>query len=139
MLVSNASGKVAASSTVTATELGYLNNVTSNIQTQLNTKLSTTYNQLVGTLKSTTWKSVCKGESFSMFLIEVVSDELWLVNSQIHYWQSIMAHGTVNPVKIVDPSDPENSYVQVCASDDYLFYITVGNVYARIYGISNTY
>lgn len=35
-LVSDASGKVAASSTITSTELEYLNGVTSNIQTQLN-------------------------------------------------------------------------------------------------------
>lgn len=39
-LVSNADGKVAVSA-VTATELGYLDGVTSNIQTQLNSKLST--------------------------------------------------------------------------------------------------
>lgn len=38
-LVSNSSGKVAVSS-VTSTELGYLDGVTSNIQTQLNNKLS---------------------------------------------------------------------------------------------------
>lgn len=38
-LVSNANGKVAVSA-VTATELGYLDGVTSNIQTQLNGKLS---------------------------------------------------------------------------------------------------
>ena len=36
-LISNASGKVAVSSTITSTELGYLNGVTSNIQTQFNT------------------------------------------------------------------------------------------------------
>lgn len=39
-LVSNANGEVAVSA-VTATELGYLDGVTSNIQTQLNGKLST--------------------------------------------------------------------------------------------------
>lgn len=38
-LISNSSGKVAVSS-VTSTELGYLDGVTSNIQTQLNSKLS---------------------------------------------------------------------------------------------------
>lgn len=37
-LISNGSGKVAVSSTITTTELGYLNSVTSNIQTQLNGK-----------------------------------------------------------------------------------------------------
>ena len=39
-LISNGSGKVAVSSTVTATELGYVAGVTSAIQTQLDTKLS---------------------------------------------------------------------------------------------------
>ena len=39
-LISNSSGKVAVS-TVTSTELGYLDGVTSNIQTQLNKKLET--------------------------------------------------------------------------------------------------
>lgn len=35
-LISDANGRVAASSTITTTELGYLNGVTSNIQNQLN-------------------------------------------------------------------------------------------------------
>lgn len=37
-LISDANGKVAVSGTITTTELGYLNNVSSNIQTQLNGK-----------------------------------------------------------------------------------------------------
>ena len=52
-LVSNGSGKVAASA-VTATELGYLDGVTSNIQTQLNNKLEsapvTSVNTKTGTV-----------------------------------------------------------------------------------------
>lgn len=40
-LISDSNGKVAVSSTITTTELGYLNNVSSNIQTQLNGKQST--------------------------------------------------------------------------------------------------
>ena len=40
-LISDSNGKVAASSTITTTELGYLNNVSSNIQTQLNGKQPT--------------------------------------------------------------------------------------------------
>ena len=39
VLVSNGSGKVAVSSSVTTTELGYLDGVTSSIQTQLNNKV----------------------------------------------------------------------------------------------------
>ena len=41
VLVSDSSGKVGASSNVTATELGYLDGVTSSIQTQLNSKQAT--------------------------------------------------------------------------------------------------
>ena len=40
-LISNSSGKVAVS-TITSTELGYLDGVTSNVQTQLNNKVPTT-------------------------------------------------------------------------------------------------
>lgn len=41
VLISNSSGKVAASSSITTTELGYLNGVTGAIQTQLNAKVAT--------------------------------------------------------------------------------------------------
>ena len=49
-LVSDANGKVAVSA-VTSTELGYLDGVTSNIQTQLNSKLPTAGGTLSGDLK----------------------------------------------------------------------------------------
>ena len=52
-LVSNASGKVAVS-TATSTELGYLDGVTSAIQTQLNNKLATTGNAVTATTLYTT-------------------------------------------------------------------------------------
>lgn len=42
VLVSNSSGKIAASSSITTTELGYLNGVSSNIQTQFS-NIATTY------------------------------------------------------------------------------------------------
>jgi fructose-specific component phosphotransferase system IIB-like protein len=48
-VVSNSSGKVAVSA-ITSTELGYLNNVSSNIQTQLGGKLSTGGGTLTGSL-----------------------------------------------------------------------------------------
>lgn len=51
-LVSNGSGKVAVSA-VTSTELGYLDGVTSNLQTQINAKASTSYvDGLVGDINS---------------------------------------------------------------------------------------
>ena len=44
VLISNSSGKVAVSTTITSTELNYIDGVTSNIQSQLNGKLSTSHN-----------------------------------------------------------------------------------------------
>lgn len=62
-LVSDASGKVAVSD-VTSTELGYLDGVTSNIQTQLNGKLSsapvTSVNGATGATKSTFYITAIK-------------------------------------------------------------------------------
>ena len=48
VLVSNSNGKVAASSSITTTELGYLDGVTSAIQTQLGNKLSTSGGTVTG-------------------------------------------------------------------------------------------
>ena len=60
-LVSNSSGKVAVSS-VTSTELGYLDGVTSNVQTQLDKKLETapvtSVNGATGEVKSTFYVTV---------------------------------------------------------------------------------
>ena len=52
VLISNASGKVEESD-ITSTELGYLDGVTSNIQTQLNTKVSKAGDTMTGDLKTT--------------------------------------------------------------------------------------
>jgi len=63
VLISDASGKVATNA-VTSTELGYLSGVTSNIQTQLNSKIGNSINtfgfQLANTiaLSATTWVGV---------------------------------------------------------------------------------
>ena len=51
-LVSDASGKVAASGAITSTELGYLDGVTSNIQTQINNILIS-YNTYAGFINGT--------------------------------------------------------------------------------------
>jgi hypothetical protein len=53
-LVSNSAGKVAASSSVSATELGYLDNVTGNLQTQLDGKLSKPASGTAGFIKVNT-------------------------------------------------------------------------------------
>jgi len=54
VLVSDGSGKIAASGSITTTELGYLSGVTSSIQTQLNGKLNLTGGTLTGGLSGTT-------------------------------------------------------------------------------------
>ena len=53
-LVSDGSGKIAASATTTTTEIGYLAGVTSALQTQLNGKLNLTGGTLTGGLSGTT-------------------------------------------------------------------------------------
>ena len=63
-LVSNSSGKVAAHSTVSSTELGYLNGVTSAIQTQLNTKATST--TVDAAISAAEWDSTTNGQVKSL-------------------------------------------------------------------------
>ena len=68
-LISNSSGKVTVSA-VTSTELGYLDGVTSNVQTQLNKKLEsapvTSVNGATGEVKSTFYVTVTQGDDGSV-------------------------------------------------------------------------
>jgi hypothetical protein len=67
-LVSDGSGKIAASATTTTTEIGYLAGVTSAIQTQLNSKLNLTGGTLTGGLIGTTgsFSSSGSGDTFTI-------------------------------------------------------------------------
>jgi hypothetical protein len=67
-LVSDGSGKIAASATTTTTEIGYLAGVTSAIQTQLNSKLNLTGGTLTGPLIGTTgsFSSSGSGDTFTI-------------------------------------------------------------------------
>jgi hypothetical protein len=67
-LVSDGSGKIAASATTTTTEIGYLAGVTSAIQTQLNGKLNLTGGTLTGPLIGTTgsFSSSGSGDTFTI-------------------------------------------------------------------------
>jgi hypothetical protein len=67
-LVSDGSGKIAASATTTTTEIGYLAGVTSAIQTQLNGKLNLTGGTLTGGLIGTTgsFSSGGSGDTFTI-------------------------------------------------------------------------
>jgi hypothetical protein len=67
-LVSDGSGKIAASATTTTTEVGYLAGVTSAIQTQLNGKLNLTGGTLTGGLIGTTgsFSSSGSGNTFNI-------------------------------------------------------------------------
>ena len=69
VLVSDSSGKVAAS-VITTTELGYLDNVTSNIQTQLNTKAADS-----NVVKLTGNQSITGQKAFSSLKISSVDGE----------------------------------------------------------------
>jgi hypothetical protein len=67
-LVSDGSGKIAASATTTTTEIGYLAGVTSAIQTQLDSKLNLTGGTLTGPLIGTTgsFSSSGSGDTFTI-------------------------------------------------------------------------
>ena len=67
-LVSDGSGKIAASATTTTTEIGYLAGVTSAIQTQLDSKLNLTGGTLTGGLIGTTgsFSSSGSGDTFTI-------------------------------------------------------------------------
>lgn len=67
-LVSDGSGKIAASATTTTTEIGYLAGVTSALQTQLNGKLNLTGGTLTGGLIGTTgsFSSSGSGDTFTI-------------------------------------------------------------------------
>ena len=67
-LVSDGSGKIAASATTTTTEIGYLAGVTSAIQTQLDAKLNLTGGTLTGGLIGTTgsFSSSGSGDTFTI-------------------------------------------------------------------------
>ncbi len=54
VVVTNASKKLTASTTITTTELGYLDGVTSSIQTQLNGKAASSHNQASNTINAMT-------------------------------------------------------------------------------------
>ena len=67
-LVSDGSGKIAASATTTTTEVGYLAGVTSALQTQLDSKLNLTGGTLTGGLIGTTgsFSSSGSGDTFTI-------------------------------------------------------------------------
>jgi len=67
-LVSDGSGKIAASATTTTTEIGYLAGVTSALQTQLDSKLNLTGGTLTGGLIGTTgsFSSSGSGDTFTI-------------------------------------------------------------------------
>jgi hypothetical protein len=67
-LISDGSGKIAASATTTTTEIGYLAGVTSAIQTQLDSKLNLTGGTLTGGLIGTTgsFSSSGSGDTFTI-------------------------------------------------------------------------
>jgi len=83
-LISNTSGKVAVSA-VTSTELGYLDNVTSNVQTQLNSKQKTIQ------IKSTTVTASCAANAYTEVAITAP-----VVSGYTFYPVSVQTNSTYN-------------------------------------------
>ena len=89
-LISNSSGKVAVSA-VTSTELGYLDGVTSAIQTQLNGKAASSHNQAASTITAGTFAGQVvansSGQTYSTYCLRntrlASSDTNPTVNGQI--------------------------------------------------------
>ena len=86
-LISNGSGKVAVSSTITSTELGYLDGVTSNIQTQINAiNPSGNYYPLSGNFATSSAQTI--NTSAGTFSISNGSGYVSSVESNKIKWQS---------------------------------------------------
>lgn len=79
-LVSNSSGKVAVSD-VTSTELGYLDGVTSNIQTQLNGKASSSHSHSAATTSAAGFMSASDKKILNCFTYDEDMPELMISNT----------------------------------------------------------
>lgn len=104
VLISDSSGKVAASSSVTTTELGYLDGVTSSIQTQLNT-----INTNVGArptqaeVESLIEDFVTFGENPSTYTVEAISGVTYgfTLGSDGYYASTNKSNDTFSLCKVV--------------------------------------
>lgn len=101
-LVSNSSGKVAVSSTITSTELGYLNGVSSNIQTQLNAKQATITGAASTGVSSnlTANRAMITNSSGKMSISAVTSTELGYLDGVTSNIQNQLNNATSYPLDV---------------------------------------
>ena len=104
VLVSNASGKVAASGSITTTELGFLDGVTSNIQTQLNTiNTNVAARPTQAEVESLIEDFVTFGESASTYTVEALSGVTYgfTLGSDGYYASTNKSDNTFSLCKVV--------------------------------------
>lgn len=131
VLVSNSSGKIAVSSNITTTELGHLNGVTGNVQTQLDDKYSSTTSRT----KNTVLAAPNGSDGAATFRALVAADIPSLSASKI-------TSGTLTAARLPTSGATAGSYgpsANATLSHDGTFtvpYVTV-DTYGRVTGISN--
>lgn len=87
-LVSNSSGKIAVASSITSTELGYLDGVTSGIQTQFSGKADSSHNHAAADINSGTVATARLGSGTASSSTYLRGDQTWATVSAGDEWQS---------------------------------------------------
>ena len=153
-LVSDGSGKIAASATTTTTEIGYLAGVTSAIQTQLNGKLNLTGGTLTGGLIGTTgsFSSSGSGDTFTIghtsgsgIALNITKNgngEGLYINKASGSGNAATIIGTLNATTIVKSGGTSSQFLKADGSVDSSTYLTTSSAastYLTIATASSTY
>jgi len=108
VLVSNSLGAITASTTINTTELGYLNNVTSNIQTQLDGKdvkdlyrFETSDNLVMSSVGAATTASI-----FGTNGVAVEASTAYLVEGVIYFTAGVVGTSATHSISWGSPSSP---------------------------------
>jgi hypothetical protein len=135
-LVSDGSGKIAASATTTTTEIGYLAGVTSALQTQLDSKLNLTGGTLTGGLIGTTgsFSSSGSGDTFTIahtsgsgIALNITKDgngEGLYINKASGSGNAATIIGTLNATTLVKSGGTASQFLKADGSVDSSTYAT---------------
>jgi hypothetical protein len=153
-LVSDGSGKIAASATTTTTEVGYLAGVTSAIQTQLDSKLNLTGGTLTGGLIGTTgsFSSSGSGDTFTIghtsgsgIALNITKNgngEGLYINKASGSGNAATIIGTLNATTLVKSGGTASQFLKADGSVDSSTYLTTSaasSTYLTIATASSTY